>query len=73
VRPEDLIGFSEVVELLGVAQRTAARYVKRPDFPAPYVRLAAGPIWLRADVDRWGKAHLPLPAGRPLSQRRSER
>jgi prophage regulatory protein len=73
MRPDDLVGFTEVVELLGVPRRTAARYVKRPDFPEPYVRLAAGPIWLRADVQRWTKAHLPLPVGRPpdgMSERR---
>jgi predicted DNA-binding transcriptional regulator AlpA len=67
MKPEDLIGFSEIAELLGVAQRTAARYVKRPDFPAPYVRLAAGPIWLRGEVLKWAKSHLPLAAGRPTS------
>jgi prophage regulatory protein len=65
MRPVDLLGFSEVVELLGVPRRTAARYMRRPDFPAPFVRLAAGPIWRRADVQRWAKAHLPLPVGRP--------
>jgi prophage regulatory protein len=69
MRPQDLVGFSEVVELLDVPRRTAARYVARPDFPAPYVRLAAGPIWLRAAVERWAKAHLPLRAGRPNGRR----
>jgi predicted DNA-binding transcriptional regulator AlpA len=65
MRPEDLIGFKEIVQMLGVAQRTAARYVKRSDFPPPYVRLAAGPIWLRRDVEKWARSRLPLPEGRP--------
>jgi hypothetical protein len=73
MRPQDLVGFSEVVELLDVPRRTAARYVSRPDFPAPYVRLAAGPIWIRAAVERWEKAHLPLRAGRPANDRRGRR
>jgi hypothetical protein len=44
-------------------ERTAARYVKRPDFPGPLARLAAGPVWHRVDVDKWAKKHLPLPRG----------
>ena len=60
-----IVGFAEVVELLGVPQRTAARYVQRDDFPAPLEQLAAGPIWRRTDVARWAKKTLPLPRGRP--------
>ena len=63
VRAEDLLGFAEIVKFLGVPERTAARYVKRPDFPEPIVKLAAGPIWNRRDVDRWAKKHLPLQQG----------
>lgn len=65
VSPEDLAGLAEVAQLLDVPKRTAARYVKRSDFPEPLDRLAAGPVWLRASVVEWGKAHLPLPTGRP--------
>lgn len=63
--PEDLVGFAEVVGTLKVPRRTAARYVKRADFPAPFVRLASGPIWLRRDIQKWAKGHLPLAGGRP--------
>jgi prophage regulatory protein len=70
MRPEDLVGFSEIVGLLRVPKRTAARYVKRPDFPEPFVRLASGPIWLRGDVQKWASGHLPLAAGRPTKSRR---
>ena len=63
VRPGDLLGFAEIVKFLNVPERTAARYVKRPDFPDPLARLAAGPVWHRADVDKWAKKHLPLPRG----------
>jgi predicted DNA-binding transcriptional regulator AlpA len=69
MRPGDLLGFAEIVEFLGVAERSAARYVSRPDFPDPFVRLAAGPVWLRADVNRWAKKHLPLPRGAPRTSR----
>jgi hypothetical protein len=65
MRAEDLMGFSEIADLLDVPKRTAARYAKRPDFPEPVRRLAAGPIWVRRDVERWANKHLPLTGGRP--------
>jgi predicted DNA-binding transcriptional regulator AlpA len=62
----ELAGLAEVAELLGIAKRTASKYVRRPDFPKPVDRLAAGPVWRRRDVERWAKATLPLPrTGRP--------
>jgi predicted DNA-binding transcriptional regulator AlpA len=65
MRAEDLMGFAEVADLLGVPKRTAARYAKRSDFPEPVRRLASGPIWVRRDVERWAKKNLPLTGGRP--------
>ena len=65
VSPEDLAGLAEIAELLGVHKRTAQKYIDRPDFPEPAGRLARGRVWLRADVERWGREHLPLPPGRP--------
>jgi predicted DNA-binding transcriptional regulator AlpA len=66
----DLAGLAEVAEMLGIAKRTATKYTRRPDFPQPIERLAAGPIWRRKDVDRWAKRTLPLPRpGRPRKQR----
>jgi hypothetical protein len=61
----ELAGVAEVAEICRVPKRTAIRYTQRPDFPVPIDRLASGPIWRRADVERWAKAMLPLPAGRP--------
>lgn len=60
-----LVGFTEVAQLLGVAETTAARYIKRVDFPDPAGRLARGNVWHRNEVAAWGRSHLPLPAGRP--------
>ena len=62
---EDIVGPSEMAELLGVTRRTVARYMKRPDFPGPLGRIAASPFWRRCDIEKWGKEQLPLPAGRP--------
>jgi predicted DNA-binding transcriptional regulator AlpA len=62
---KQLVGFREIVELLGVPRSTAARYVRRPDFPPPVQQLAAGRVWNRKDVQSWARAHLPIPRGRP--------
>lgn len=66
--PEMLAGVAEIAELLGVNKRTAIRYTQRPDFPEPLDRLASGPVWRSADVERWARKHLPLPTGRPRKQ-----
>jgi hypothetical protein len=42
--------------------------VDRDDFPEPVGRLAAGRVWFRADVERWGRETLPLPEGRPRKE-----
>lgn len=67
--PDELIGFRELVDLLGVSRASAARYSRRADFPAPVERLAGGRVWRRADVEAWAKANLPLRTGRPPRKR----
>lgn len=68
VAPEELAGLSEIAEMLGVTTRTVQRYMEREDFPEPLGVLAAGRVWLRADIDRWAKQTLPLPEGRPRKE-----
>jgi predicted DNA-binding transcriptional regulator AlpA len=65
VSPEDLVSISGIAEMFGIAAMTAHRYTERPAFPEPLGRAGGGRVWLRQDVDAWGKAHLPLPTGRP--------
>ncbi len=66
VPADEILGVSELAELLGVTKRTAIRYSQRPDFPQPLARLASGPVWRRADVEAWAQRTLPLPrTGRP--------
>jgi predicted DNA-binding transcriptional regulator AlpA len=65
VSPEDLAGVAEIAKMLGVSRPTASRYVDRDDFPEPVGQLLRGRVWLRADVQAWAKANLPLKAGRP--------
>jgi predicted DNA-binding transcriptional regulator AlpA len=55
----DLVGISEVAEMLGGVTRQRADQLTRRgrDFPAPIAELRAGRIWVRADVQAWiGKA-----------------
>ena len=66
--PEDLAGLADISRLLKVSKRTAQNYVARADFPEPLGRIAAGPVWRRADVEAWAKAHLPLRPGRPRKE-----
>jgi predicted DNA-binding transcriptional regulator AlpA len=68
VSPEDLLGLSDISRMLGVTMRTTQKYVDRDDFPEPLGQIAAGRVWLRADVERWAKETLPLQTGRPRKE-----
>jgi hypothetical protein len=68
VSPEDLVGLADIARLLGVTVRTAQKYIERPDFPEPLGRIAAGRVWLKADVATWAAKTLPLPTGRPRKE-----
>jgi predicted DNA-binding transcriptional regulator AlpA len=66
VMSPELAGLAEVAEIFGVTKRTAWNYTQRDDFPEPVDRLASGPIWRLADIERWKDEHRPpLPPGRP--------
>jgi len=56
---------SEIAALLGVSRQRAHKISGvYADFPAPQATLPGGRIWLRADVERWLKAHPDRPPGR---------
>lgn len=61
--PNDLLGVGEAAAVLGVARQRLYQLRARVDFPAPFVELACGPIWLRDDIEAF--ARLPRPNGRP--------
>ena len=52
-RDVDLVGVTEIAEMLGVSKQRADQLAKRTDFPEPEASLAAGRIWSRADIERW--------------------
>jgi hypothetical protein len=65
----ELSGLAEIAEICETTKPTALRYTKRADFPDPIGRIAAGPIWRRADIERWAASTLPLQVGRPRQAR----
>jgi predicted DNA-binding transcriptional regulator AlpA len=66
-RVEDILGTTEVVELLGVSRQRIHELRTAGRFPEPMVELAAGPIWLRSGIEAyletWSRK-----AGRPRSR-----
>jgi hypothetical protein len=54
IRARDLVGLTEVAERFRVSTPAVAQWRKRyPDFPAPVVDLACGPVFDVTDVIRW--------------------
>ncbi len=50
-----LVGITEIARLLGVSRQRVGQLAKAETFPSPAAVLAAGPVWERADVDRWAQ------------------
>jgi chromosome partitioning protein len=54
---KDLLGLSEVAELLSATRQTVTNWrQRREDFPDPLVELRSGPIWNRAAIAEWAQA-----------------
>jgi hypothetical protein len=60
----ELVGVSEIADILGVTRQRASALAKTAGFPAPVATLASGPVWTRPSlnqfVDEW-----PRKDGRP--------
>ena len=48
-----LAGLAEVAGLARVSRSRAGQITAHPDFPEPVQRLAMGPVWLEADVQKF--------------------
>ncbi|MGW7288967.1 hypothetical protein ACWGH4_26185 [Streptomyces sp. NPDC054847] len=61
----DLVGVSEIAEMLGVVRQRAAQLVQRDDFPPAVAHLKSGPVFVRGQVEafekRWDRR-----SGRPI-------
>lgn len=53
--PADLIGTGDIASLLGLTRaHVTDRLSKRPDFPAPVLRLSRKTVrWSRRAIERW--------------------
>ncbi|TXS50132.1 hypothetical protein [Streptomyces sp. t39] len=63
----DLVGVSEIAEMLNVVRQRAAQLVQRDDFPPAVAHLKSGPVFVRWQVEafekRWDRR-----AGRPMKR-----
>jgi predicted DNA-binding transcriptional regulator AlpA len=53
--PEDLMGLTEIAELLGLSRQRTDQLARQVGFPAPVATLTGGRIWKRDDVERWAR------------------
>ncbi|MFE1785624.1 hypothetical protein ACFW9F_24385 [Streptomyces sp. NPDC059506] len=67
----DLVGTSEIGQMLGVSRQRAVQLAQRDDFPPAVAQLKSGPVFLaeqvRAFESRWTRA-----SGRPRKERPGE-
>lgn len=49
----ELVGVSEIADILSVSRQRAHQLTKRQDFPEPIARLSSGPIWTRPSLTRF--------------------
>lgn len=68
----ELVGITEIAEMLGVSRQRASALQALQTFPAPVAVLASGPIFRRADLSRFESAWDRRP-GRPKLLSRADR
>ncbi|MDE0778276.1 MAG: DNA-binding protein [Nocardioides sp.] len=51
----DLMGVTEIAELLGLTRQRVHQLRQSEDFPRPVADISAGSIWERADVEAWAR------------------
>jgi hypothetical protein len=52
----ELVGLSEMTDMLAVRRHHADQLTNRPPFPAPVADLGAGRVWRRDDLAEWARA-----------------
>jgi predicted DNA-binding transcriptional regulator AlpA len=60
----ELVGVSELAELLGVSRQRASELANSKTFPKPVAQLSSGPVWVEAAVRRY-ENEWPRRPGRP--------
>jgi hypothetical protein len=54
-QPGDLVGVTEIGDLLGVSRQRADQLSRLEGFPEPVAVLSAGRIWRLVDVEAWAR------------------
>jgi prophage regulatory protein len=54
-----LMGADEIKRRLGISRQRVQQLTNDPNFPEPCDVLAAGRVWLTADVEAWIAEHRP--------------
>lgn len=62
----ELLGVTELADLLGVSKQRASELARSTSFPPPLMHLASGPVWVRPVVERFSETWERRP-GRPAS------
>lgn len=52
---DELVGVTEIGDLLGVSRQRADQLTRIEGFPEAIAAIAAGRIWRRADVEAWAR------------------
>lgn len=63
----NVLGVSELSQLLGVSRQRASELARSRHFPKPFAALAAGPVWLEPSISRFVREWERRP-GRPKSE-----
>ena len=63
----NVLGVSELSQLLGVSRQRASELARSRHFPKPFAALAAGPVWLEPTISRFVREWERRP-GRPKSE-----
>ncbi|WIE77508.1 hypothetical protein [Curtobacterium sp. MCSS17_016] len=62
----ELVGFAEIADMAGVSRQRARTIAQREDFPVAVVETAAGPLRVKAAVEKWLSSWSRKP-GRPAA------
>ena len=54
---QDLVGATEIAQLLGVTRQRVHQLSRGAGFPEPVARLSMGTVWNAADIQDWIRDH----------------
>lgn len=58
---DDVVGISEIAEILAVTSERVGELSLRADFPLPVTRFPLGRAWHRKDIETWARDTRAMP------------